>query len=65
MATWNEVADQRAPYRVLTPQSVAWWFALALLGDAFGVERTMVEYCLRQAAEIAEQRGRKEGADGT
>lgn len=54
MNTWDTVAASKRPYQVLTPPSVSFWIALALMAERNGDD--LRDICLAKAAQIAEEK---------
>lgn len=55
MTTFDTIAAGKRPYQVLTPASVAYWFALALMAER-NVRPDLRDSCLERTAAIAEEK---------
>lgn len=55
MTTWEILAATKRPYQVITPASVGYWFALALIAER-NERQDLRDRCLVRAAQIAEEK---------
>ncbi len=55
MTTFDTIAAGKRPYQVLTPPSVAFWFALPLMAER-NARPDLRDSCLERAAAIAEEK---------
>lgn len=55
MNTWDEVAASKPAYAVLAPQSVAYWFSMALVAEN-NRRSDLRDHCLHVVEEITAKR---------